>query len=326
MDSRKQAYPVKSYKTIRAKEIEWLWYPYIAYGKITIIQGDPGEGKSTVAINLASNISNGLELPFTKSKIKPQSVIYQNCEDGKDDTIVPRLVACGADLDKVLYIDESNIPIELGDERLEQVVEQTKARVLILDPVQAYWGANTDMNRAASIRPIMNYLAQIAQRHRCAIIMIGHMNKASGKGLYRGLGSIDIAAAARSVLLVSKLKNQANVRVLAHVKNNLAPLGESILFMADEKSHINWLRRSRITAEQILDESYDNNKVDRAISIIRECLESGECAANVIMQKCEEHNIAKRTVNEAKAILKIESVKRKNGWYWILNAEGTDTD
>lgn len=159
MESGKQPYSVRYYKESKA----WLWYPYIPYGKITIIQGDPGEGKSTVAINLSAILSNGDELLFEKGKTIPKAVVYQNSEDGKEDAIVPRLIAYGADLSKISYIQEYDSAVELGDNRLEKVIEETGARVLILDPVQAYWGDSTDMNQAGSIRLIMNYLARMAQ-------------------------------------------------------------------------------------------------------------------------------------------------------------------
>lgn len=206
---------------------------------------------------------------------------------------------------------------------LEKVLENTGARVLILDPIQAYWGASTDMNRASAIRPIMSNLAQMAERKNCAIIMIGHMTKANGKGLYRGLGSIDIAAAARGVLLIAKLNNQPNTRVLAHVKSNLSRIGESIMFSVDNKSRISWLSRSKLTAMQILDESYNEtySKLDHAISIITECMKKGECSANEILRQCEMNCIAKRTISEAKARLNIGSVKRKDGWYWKVDTD-----
>lgn len=288
MSGEKQPYSVKYYREVKAKKVEWLWYPYIPYGKITIIQGDPGEGKSTVAINLASILSKGEPLPLEREKTAPTAVVYQNSEDGKEDTIVPRLMACDADLGKVAYIEEGDATLELGDERLEEVLDRTGARVLILDPVQAYWGANTDMNRAGAIRPIMNRLARMAQQKKCAIIMIGHMTKGNGKGLYRGLGSIDIAAAARSVLLVARLKNQPEMRILAHVKSNLAPIGDSILFSVDGKSSISWLRKSKLTAEQVLEESYEesNSKLDRAVAIIKNCMKNGECSANEALRQC----------------------------------------
>lgn len=181
------------------------------------------------------------------------------------------------------------------------------------------------LNRAGAIRPIMNQLARMAQQKKCAIIMIGHKTKGNGKGLYRGLGSIDIAAAARSVLLVARLKSQPEMRVLAHVKSNLAPIGDSILFSVDGKSSISWLRKSKLTAEQILDESCEesNSKLDRAVAIIKDCMKNGECSANEVLRQCEDQGIAKRTVNEAKARLNIDSVKRKGGWFWVA---GDDSD
>ena len=324
----KQPYAVRYYKGLKAKEVDWLWYPYIPYGKITIIQGDPGEGKSTIAINLAAILSTGKPMPLENIENTPKTVVYQNSEDGKEDTIVPRLMACGADLTKVAYIEETDSAVELGDERLAKVIDDTGARVLILDPIQSYWGESTDMNRAGAIRPIMNQLANIAQQKKCAIILIGHMTKGNGKGLYRGLGSIDIAAAARSVLLVARLKNKPEMRVLAHVKSNLAPMGDSILFSLDGQSSITWLRKSKLTAEQILTDSYEesNSKLDRAMAIISKCIEDGECSANEVLQQCEDQGISKRTVNEAKARLNINSIKRKDGWYWVVNSEDEADD
>lgn len=324
----KRPYSVKSYKQVIAKNVDWLWYPYIPFGKITIIQGDPGDGKSTVAINLAAAISTGRMMPLDKNPSMPMTVIYQNNEDGIDDTIVPRLAACGANLERVKYIEEDDNIIELGDERLDKVIEETGAKVVILDPVQAYWGSNTDMNRAGATRPVMNKLVSLAKRRNCAIIMIGHMTKSNNKGLYRGLGSIDIAAAARSVLLVARLKNHSEMRVLAHVKNNLAPIGESILFSINERSDITWIRKSKMTAEQVLEETYEegSSKLDRAISIIKEKMSSGCCAANELISYCEQQGISKRTLNMAKSKLQIDSVKKKDGWYWIIDPDYDDGD
>ena len=113
------------YNTIKCTKVEWLWYPYIPYGKITIIQGDPGEGKSTFAMNLTALLTNGGETPFTKVRIEPSTVVYQNSEDGKEDTIVPRLNACGADLKRVAYIDEYDSSLAMDDSRLDKVLEET---------------------------------------------------------------------------------------------------------------------------------------------------------------------------------------------------------
>ncbi len=176
-------YKINYYNNVECKNVDWLWYPYIPYGKITIIQGDPGDGKSTFALNLAAIVSNGETLPFINKKTALSAVVYQNNEDGKEDTICPRLKACGANLDNIAYIDETDASLSMGDERLEKVLDETNARVLILDPIQAYFGNGTDMNRAGDIRPIMNKLSQMAARRNCAVILIGHMSK--GKRICR---------------------------------------------------------------------------------------------------------------------------------------------
>ncbi len=314
-------YQIKYYDKVQVKNVEWLWYPYIPYGKITIIQGDPGDGKSTFALNLASIVSNGYEIPFTGKKIPPSNVVYQNSEDGQEDTICPRLKACGANLQRVAYIEETDAALTMDDERLDQVLDETGARVLILDPIQAYFGNGTDMNRASDIRPIMHRLAKMAERRRCAVILIGHMRKGnSANRLYRGLGSIDIPAAARSVLLIARIKEDPDHRIIAHIKSNLAPLGDSVVFKINENSSVAWLRKSRLTAEEVVKESPQppKGKKNKATDMLTDLLSSGERLATDIMAECRKVGICERTLNKAKAMLGVKSLKKKDGWYWVI--------
>lgn len=183
---------------IETQEVHWLWDPYIPFGKITIVQGDPGEGKTHFILAVASALTNGEPL-LNSERLSPMTVIYQTTEDGLADTIKPRLEMMNADCDKVIVIDESTQALSLSDERIEQAIKETGAKLLILDPLQAYLGADVDMHRANEIRPIFHALGLVAERTGCAIVIIGHMNKGGGKSGYRGLGSIDITAAARSV-------------------------------------------------------------------------------------------------------------------------------
>ena len=184
---------------IQSQEIEWLWYPFIPYGKLTIIQGDPGDGKTTMVLNLAAKLSKGEALDENMKVTEPVNVIYQTAEDGLADTVKPRLELAGADCERIIVIDESDKSLSMVDERLEEAIVRTGARLLILDPIQAYLGGGMDMNRANEARDMTKKLGALAEKTKCAIILIGHMNKASGnKAAYRGMGSIDFFAVARS--------------------------------------------------------------------------------------------------------------------------------
>lgn len=200
---------------VEVEEIEWLFYPFIPYGKVTIIQGDPGEGKTTVVLQIIAKLTKGEAILSETSEgkseetgVEPINVIYQTAEDGLGDTIKPRLLAAGADCSRVLVIDDQDQPLTMVDARLEEAIIQTKARLVVLDPIQGFLGAGVDMHRANEIRPLMKRISVLAEKYQCAIILIGHMNKNSnGKSSYRGLGSIDFQAAARSVLIVGRVKD-----------------------------------------------------------------------------------------------------------------------
>ena len=194
---------------VQSQEIKWLWYPFIPYGKIVILQGDPGDGKSTLILNIAAKLSRGERLESEMNINEPVNVIYQTAEDGLADTVKPRLEQAGADCSRISIIDESEKSLSMLDERIEKVIIETGAKLFILDPIQAYLGGGTDMNRANETREMTKNLGSIAERTGCAIVLIGHMNKGSGaKAAYRGMGSIDFFAVARSVMLVGRVEGQ----------------------------------------------------------------------------------------------------------------------
>ena len=220
-----------SMSEINAEEVQWLWYPYIPLGKLTIIQGDPGEGKTSFILAVIAALTRGEPLPECERAAEPMNVIYQTAEDGLADTIKPRLESAGADCTRVLVIDEGKRELTLCDARLEEAIRRTGAKLIVLDPLQAYLGSNVDMHRANEVRPVLKRLSLMAERTQCAVILIGHMNKAQGlKSGYRGLGSIDFRASARSVLIVGRLKSGDTLRIVAQDKNSLAPEGSSIAF------------------------------------------------------------------------------------------------
>ena len=142
----------------------------IPYGKLTIIQGDPGDGKTTLVLNLAAKLSKGIGLDEDMQVSEPMNIIYQTAEDGLADTVKPRLEAADADCEKIMVIDESEKSLSMVDERLEQAIIQTNARLLILDPIQAYLGGGMDMNRANEARDMTKKLGLLAENYHIHLV------------------------------------------------------------------------------------------------------------------------------------------------------------
>lgn len=306
---------------IQSQEVSWLWYPFIPYGKLTIIQGDPGDGKITFVLNIAAKLSRGEGLDSEMKLSEPVNVIYQSAEDGLADTVKPRLELAGADCERILVIDEKEKSLSMVDERLEKAIVQTKTRMLILDPIQAYLGGGMNMNRANEARDMTKKLGALAEKYQCAIVLIGHMNKAAGnKAVYRGMGSIDFFAVARSVLLVGRVEGEPNIRAVVQIKNNLAAFGHPKAFALSEDS-FQWLGDYEITADEVLGGIAPKaNKMEQAKHMLRELdLTSNAVLSKEIFDMADEQGISKRTLENAKKELGIRAKKINNSWYWELD-------
>ena len=304
--------------------VEWLWKPYLPFGKLSVLQGNPGEGKTYFAMHLAAACTNGKLLP-NMERMEPFNVIYQTAEDGLGDTVKPRLIEAGADLDRVLVIDDSEVQLTLSDERIEKAIIENNARLVIIDPIQAYLGADVDMNRANEVRPIFMRLGQVAQRTGCAILLIGHLNKAAGmQSLQRGLGSIDIAAAVRSVLFIGKLKHDPTMRILTHEKSSLAPPGVSLAFSLGDEGGFRWVGEYDITADEMLSgiEPQRETKTQQAKDLICTLLAGGKQVLSEDIDKAAlERGIPGRTVRDAKRelgdALKSKIVEGRKKVFWM---------
>ena len=304
--------------------VEWLWKPYLPFGKLSVLQGNPGEGKTYFAMHLAAACTNGKLLP-NMERMEPFNVIYQTAEDGLGDTVKPRLIEAGADLDRVLVIDDSDVQLTLSDERIEKAIVENNARLVIIDPIQAYLGADVDMNRANEVRPIFMRLGQVAQRTGCAILLIGHLNKAAGmQSLQRGLGSIDIAAAVRSVMFIGKLKHDPTMRILTHEKSSLAPPGASLAFSLGDEGGFRWGGEYDITADEMLSgiEPQRETKTQQAKDLICALLAGGKQVLSEDIDKAAlERGIPGRTVRDAKRelgdALKSKIVEGRKKVFWM---------
>lgn len=331
MDNRRNEPNLKliNMEQVEIEKIDWLLYPFIPFGKVTIVQGDPGEGKTTMVLQIIAKLTkgeavlpSGSDEPALEEKtmdLEPVNVIYQTAEDGLGDTIKPRLLSAGADCSRVMVIDDNDQALTMMDARLEEAIIKTKARLVVLDPIQGFLGAAVDMHRANEIRPLMKRVAVLAEKYHCAIILIGHMNKNSnGKSSYRGLGSIDFQAAARSVLIVGRIKDEPEIRVVCHVKSSLAPEGKSIAFRLDKDTGFEWIGEYDISADDLLSGDNRGQKIHEAKEFLKEILVSGSVAQTKVAEEAESRGIKKKTLWNAKKELEIESVKIGNQWFWML--------
>ena len=323
-ESEKKAVPMIRMSEVQQTEVEWLWYPYIPFGKLTIIQGNPGEGKTFFAMQLAAACTHRKFLPRMEP-FKPFNMIFQTAEDGLGDTVKPRLLSAEADLERVLVIDDADNPLTLADERIENAIRENNTRLVIIDPLQAFLGANVDMNRANEVRPIFRRLADVAQATNCAIVMIGHLNKAAGsQSTYRGLGSIDITAVVRSLMFIGKIKTDPTTRVIVHEKSSLAPPGQSLAFSLGDEKGFRWIGAYDISAEDLLaggEGSKTELKQEQAAKLIEQFLSEGrKVSIAEINKEAAERGISERTVRLARNSMgdKIASERQgKDWWIWF---------
>jgi RecA/RadA recombinase len=301
-------------ENVVAEEVDWLLKPYLPFGKISIVQGDPSAGKTTVMLAIVAALTCGGELP-NGTIHEPANVIFQTAEDGLADTIKPRLEELGADCSRVHVIDESEQSLSFSDERIEQAIIKTGAKLFIADPAQAYFA---DMNTAGGVRPMMKSLAGVAERTGCAIVIIGHLNKKGGKSQYRGLGSIDIYAAARSVLVVGKIDDYT--RAIVQDKSNLAPPGKSLSFELNPVTGFKWLGECDADVDDVMrNKAKRESQHDKAKRLILSALsDGGEVAASDIIEAAKSERISVVTLKRAKSELEVITTKRGSHWYWHI--------
>jgi hypothetical protein len=313
---------------VAAELVRWLWPPYIPYAKLTLLEGDPGLGKSWITCALAAAVTQGHGLPGTET-FEPRNVLMLSAEDGLGDTLRPRLDAVGADVTRVVALDEPLTFDAPGLLRLEDAIHYYSPALVIIDPLFAFTGSKVDIHRANECRAISAPLGAVAERCGCAIVAVRHLGKSRGGGnaLNAGIGSIDFAAAARSVLLVGQDPDDHSKRAFVQIKNNLAPIGESIGYVL-EGGRFHWTGASTLTAGRIL--SFPSNEEARgarseAVEFLRSALVDGPRPSKEIESEAHLAGISKITLRRAKDILGVLVCKEgghfgggQQKWLWAM--------
>lgn len=314
------------YSDVQSEKVRWFWYPFIAYGKVTLLQGDPGDGKSTMMMSLIAELSTGGTTPDGKELGRPQRVIYQCSEDGAADTIKPRLEKCGADCKNIAFINEEvHDGITLDDERLYEAMTNFRPKLVVIDPVQAYISNSSDLQVAAKARRLLRRLSTWAMAFDCAVVLVGHMNKHEGaKGLYRSIGSIDLVASARSVLQIERDAHDPDIRILRQIKNSLGPSDTTIQFEIRRETGFHWLGeepgpwQTDSGTEPVNGRMFFSSKTEKAAYLIRAYLMDGKVLSNEMYQRLNEEGIGHRTAEKTRKSMGVICRRVMNRWYWTL--------
>lgn len=307
------------WSALTPKEITWLWQDRIPFGKITVLVGDTGLGKTMLAIDIAARITTGRPMPLSSAEPITGSVLFQSNEDDKEDTLLPRCIAAGADSDKIESIEAINLNFDDDCDIIEQHIQETNARLIIFDPLQGFTGRNADMCRITDMRRLMTNLGGIVARNNCAAIIIAHQNKALGaKELHRVFGSVDITAAARSVLRISALENDPETRIISHIKSSVSRPGAPITYRIDDSGSIQYLGEydGDIGAGEVSD---DSSKRAKVAEILYEMLNESPKESKEVYRACKEAGIGTRTVERVKKELNVRSERDGNKRLWVLS-------
>ena len=325
-------------RDVRAEKVKWLWHRRIPRGKVTVKDGDPGLGKSTLALDIAARISTGSPFPDGTCTEYPADVIILSAEDSISDTIRPRLEAAGADLSRIRVFRSVNEkggprPPELpGDlPLLEALIAEDSAQLVVIDPLMAFLSGRIDSHRDQDVRRALHALSATADRTGIALVIIRHLTKApGGSPLYRGGGSIGIIGAARAGLLVAPDPGDEQRRILAVTKSNLSEKAPSLAYriVGDEErdcARIVWEGSSDLRAEDLLNPPKETKR-DVAVEFLEAALVGGPVLARELFQRAETEGISEKTLRRAKDELHVKAFRRgKEGhigsgaWWWRIS-------
>jgi AAA domain len=304
-------------------EIDWLWDRLIPTSMLTTMEGDPGLGKSFIAMKLAALCSTGGTLP-NGQRLPRKGAIYLSTEDDPNFTIRPRIDAMGGD-PKLIRVQSKYKPFDdEGLTFLRRELRTHPARLVVIDPLYGFVPSEADMYKPNEIRALLAQLSEIAAEYETALLAIRHVRKGkSDKAIQNGIGSMDVIAVARSALLVAPHPDDPKVSVLAHLKHNLSAKGDSwgYQLITDGDStvpRLEWTGRVDLTADQLFSSASSPSALDSVIAFLKKELADGPQKASDIQKKANANAYASRTIDRAKKELDLDVKKKGSAWYWSL--------
>ena len=317
--------PLRVIDNVQTKTPDYLIAPYLPRGMITILAGQAGIGKTTVAMWLACGVSNGQLMPGKR----PGTVFYLTHENDAGVVLRPRMEAMGGAMERILIPRDTGTPLTMGDPRLWDIAKTVgcKPDLVIFDPVQSFMAAGKDMNSAADVRTVMDELNRFAGHFNTAVLLIAHLNKYSNNGsndpCERIMGSNDFRAVARSICFLGRSPEDPNLCVLAQAKNSLGALGPNASFVFDSEKGLRWVEQDTdLTAQQVIQFTdvkplKKQSAIERAKEIIKKMLAEQESVrSNDVMAACAREGISYGTVYRAKNELKVEEERHRNYSVW----------
>ena len=285
-------------------DIEWCWKPYLPYGKVSQVVGSGGEGKTTMVLTVAALLSQGIAPPalerghlLPSQPCEPVSTFYLTNEDEVADSSLKRFIRAGGDDGRFFYSGELQEHMTLKREHLLEVIEKSKCRLLIVDPIQAFLPDGVNMNNTAKMRPLMTMLANVAKETGVAIVLVGHLNKNESSKLINQVGgTADLAASVRSILLVEQSKKDRNMRWVKAIKSNFDESDYTPIRLVMDEDR-------RLSFEEMEEEEEEDatpSKTARAEEIIEAMLENGPVPVAEIKAACEAEGISGKTAQRAR--------------------------